>query len=200
MSDYAGADTFHTTVTVLDDSDDPSAANFALPVEGLADRTVWLKSRGAYSDYAEATSSAIAGGGSDVVGPVDSAGNWQDFASGSGVTPSVLVADCEVGDRIEVYFRGDLVSEGASNVGSFRLAYQINAGSTVGIDATEVVSVWDYATIAFPMPVAVSTVIAVASAGSYTIKMQGKNSDPGKIGVLTQHRCYLRAVRHRPTA
>lgn len=196
LDQYTPLDVKHATCPIPFGSTTPSAANVTAMIAGVADRTEYALLRGPYVAYSEAGGLATGSGGS-VVGPTDSAGNWQDFASGSGITSSVTITGA-VGDRIEVFFRGDLASTGVGNVGSFRLAWALS-GVTTGLDVTEVVSVWDYATMAFPMPVAVGAVIAVATAGTYTIKMQGKNSDPGQIGVLAQHRCYLRAVRHRPT-
>lgn len=42
-SEYAGADTYHATVTVVDDADPPVAASFAAGLQDVADRTAYLK-------------------------------------------------------------------------------------------------------------------------------------------------------------
>jgi hypothetical protein len=41
--EYAGADVYHATITVVDDSDPPTAASFAAGIQDLADRTANLK-------------------------------------------------------------------------------------------------------------------------------------------------------------
>jgi hypothetical protein len=42
-STYAGTETFAATITIPDDGDPANAASVNAPLEGLADRTVWLR-------------------------------------------------------------------------------------------------------------------------------------------------------------
>jgi len=200
---YTPSDAWPSQFVTATDDDDPSAAIFALVTdEPTADALTYLKNRGAYVESAESYGTAIAA--EDVaVGPTDSAGNWQDFPSGSGVTPHVNINSCVVGDKIEIFFRGDMGSSGTGNHGDVRLAAVQNyaGGSTVEIPGTTAQKLMNYAEDGGLIDrVALSAVVTITTAGTCRVKLQGRNSDPGKVGVLGSRDYYLRAVRHRKTA
>ncbi len=62
MNNYTGLDSFPTTLQLIDDSDDPTGANFAVFSEGAADRTKFLFNRAAKVNHQD-----FSGSGSFVV-------------------------------------------------------------------------------------------------------------------------------------
>jgi hypothetical protein len=111
-SPYAGADSFPGTVAVLDDGDPPDAATWAPALEGLADRTIFLRNRLLGTEAGdEVPISMIAGPGSTVNFTWDSPDmQWrQDSVASAGVLwfdMSTVLPKSGVLTQLELFFAG----------------------------------------------------------------------------------------------
>lgn len=212
FDDYAGTDTFHATIPIANDDAEPSAANLAIAVQGLADDCRYLKNRGASSTLHLSTGQVTAGGGF-LVGPVGFSGTWTDFATASGLIPFVTINGCYTGDIILCWFEaGMAIVAGTQDHADVRLHAIEDYGGSDGSKAIAGAVARVIYTVA-DLPIRPQTVaiagIFLVSAGisnkAVRIKLQGMNfgASPDQVGILggpsSEGQYYsLRALKIRP--
>lgn len=216
MADYAGQDEFHDTITVLPDNVQPSALNFALATEGLADRTKFLLNRGFGGIYTQ-TSQLTSGTTGEAYGATGGSGSsFVEFAAGNGLTPYVDVPGCAVGDIVIAWVSGHFCSQGnlVAGYSEIKLYAQFNVGGSPP-PAAEMSGAWarveaDVADA--PQPITLVGWKVVTTAGTCRVRLRGKNPNATgvdqsafvtgikKLAGGTQYPLALTALRLRPTA
>lgn len=222
MSDYAGLDVFHETITVLPDNAKPSAMDFALAVEGLTDRTTYLANRGSRGYYAQVT--ALTSGTPGVIyGASGGSGAFVEFAASNGLVPYLDVLDCQVGDIVSArasgaFFQtsnadgGDLAGYAeiklyqTQNFGVSPTPAAAITGAHAIVDASQT-GVPASGDICSPQHLTIEGALIIGTAGTCRIRLRGRNPQAlGNVGVrrktspATQYPLSLVAYVWRPTS
>lgn len=212
MSDYAGNPTWHTTITLPNDNDKPTASQFNLTNEPVIDRTQFLYERGLASVTTTTCEIGVSGIGYPKV--VGSAGVWQDLFKDAdlpgtntfGLLPSATIQDCQVGDMLLVDCVGVFRTAGADDTkyGHVRLAVVQDFGGgnygPTGITETETKTRrLDGATREH---LGMTGAFQVTAAGDVKVKLQGRiNGTTTAVGVWADgDRFTLRVIRVRPNS